>query len=403
MLGTIIFESKKMSYIQHNLQRLYIVKVAKWFMLTMPILMIFYADMGFSTEQSFILKACYSLSIVVFEIPSGYAADMWGRKITIVMGSILGSVGFLFYCVFSGFYAFMMAEIILGLGMSFISGADSAMIYDTLKVHGRERDFVKYEGRNFSVGNFAEALAGLAGGALAYINLRYPFYAQTIIASAAIPASLTLIEPATAVTQATKSFADIISIVRKALVTNKALRWNLIYSSIMGSATLAMAWIYPIRLQQLGFNEMAIGLTHTILNLMLGFITLYAYRIEQKLSARFTVWLTSLGIVNGFIMAGLGNEWLLILILLAFYFCRGIATPILKDYINRITSSDIRATILSIRSLLIRAFFAVIGPFFGFLTDHFSLKEAFILLGVCFFGLTITSISFFLKTLPKSN
>ena len=112
-------------------------------MLTMPILMIFYADMGFTTEQSFILKACYSISIVIFEIPSGYAADVWGRKITIIIGSVLGCFGFVIYSLFSGFYMFMSAEIVLGIGMSMISGADSAMIYDTLKEHQAEKDFMK--------------------------------------------------------------------------------------------------------------------------------------------------------------------------------------------------------------------------------------------------------------------
>ena len=102
-------------------------------------------------------------------------------------------------------------------------------------------------------------------------------------------------------------------------------------------------------------------------------------------------------------MAGLGNEYTLIVTLLVFYFCRGIATPVLKDYINRITTSDIRATILSIRSLLIRAFFAAIAPLFGYLTDHFSLRQAFIMLGIVFIVLTITSIFLFLKTLPHEN
>ena len=113
MSGTINFGNKNMPDIQHNIRRLYIIKIAKWFMLTMPILMLFYADMGFTTEQSFILKACYSISIVVFEIPSGYAADVWGRKITIVIGSVLGCAGFVIYSLLSGFYAFMMAEMIL--------------------------------------------------------------------------------------------------------------------------------------------------------------------------------------------------------------------------------------------------------------------------------------------------
>ncbi len=372
-------------------------------MLTMPILMIFYADMGFTTEQSFILKACYSISIVIFEIPSGYAADVWGRKITIIIGSVLGCFGFVIYSLFSGFYMFMSAEIVLGIGMSMISGADSAMIYDTLKEHQAEKDFMKYEGRNFSVGNFAEAIAGLIGGALAYSSIRYPFYAQAVIAFTAIPASITLTEPSRHIGGRNSSIKDIVNVVKDSLITNAALRWNLLFSSIMGSATLTMAWIYPVMMQQFGKNEIEIGTTHTVLNLLLGGITLYSYRIEQKLKPKLTIWLSSIGITAGFILAGLSDFTMLMITLSIFYFSRGIATPVLKDYINRITTSDVRATVLSIRSLIIRAFFAVIGPLFGFFTDYFGLREAFVMIGVIFLILTSLSISMFLKTIPKTD
>jgi MFS family permease len=175
-----------------NIYKLYIIKVAKWFMLTMPILMLFYQDMGFTAEESFQLKAFYSIAIVLFEIPSGYAADILGRKKTLIIGSILGTLGFAIYSGFSGFYAFLIAELVLGIGQSFISGADSALLYDSLKADGNESQYLKLEGRNFSVGNFSEAIAGFAGGALAEISLRTPFFFQTGIAFIAIPAAFLL-------------------------------------------------------------------------------------------------------------------------------------------------------------------------------------------------------------------
>jgi len=147
-----------------NITKLYLIKIAKWFMLTMPILFIFYSDLGLSELEMFQLKAFYSLSIVIFEIPSGYVADVIGRKKTLIFGSILGTAGFAIYSFYSGYWAFMTAEIILGLGQSFISGADSAMLYDSLKADNRENEYVKFEGRNFSVGNFSEAIAAYEEG-----------------------------------------------------------------------------------------------------------------------------------------------------------------------------------------------------------------------------------------------
>ncbi|WP_233145496.1 MFS transporter [Labilibacter marinus] len=369
----------------------------------MPILMLFYKDMGFSDRESFQLKAFYSIAIVIFEIPSGYVADVLGRRKTLIIGSILGTLGFLVYATTSGFYWFLIAEVILGIGQSFVSGADSAIMYDSLKQAGREKEYVKYEGRNFTVGNYSEALAGIIGGTLAAINMRYPFIFQTAIAFMAVPASFMLIEPIRTGVRKKPGIKDILSVVWYATVKNAKLRYNLLYSSILGTATLTMAWIYQLYLNDLGFSEYAIGTTHTVLNLIVGTTTLFAYKIEAKLKPKMTIWLTSIIITGSYVLSGfMESAWILV-ILAVFYFSRGIATPVLKDYINRITSSDIRATVLSIRSLIIRGFFAIIAPFIGYLSDAYTRAFSMKVMGIVFTILVGSSIFLFLRSIDQNE
>ncbi len=389
--------------VEGNIAKLYVIKIAKWFMLTMPILMLFYKDMGFTEQESFQLKAFYSIAIVIFEIPSGYLADVIGRRKTLIAGSILGTLGFLIYALTSGYHWFLVAEITLGFGQSFISGADSAIMYDSLKATNRENEYIKYEGRNFTVGNYSEALAGIAGGALAAINIRLPFIFQTGIAFLAIPASIMLIEPIQSGFRKKPGIKDILNIVWYATVKNAQLRYNLLYSSILGTATLTMAWIYQLYLHSIGFTEYWIGTTHTILNLIVGTTTLFAYKIEARLKPQMTIWFTSIIITGSFVISGfIESAWILV-VLAVFYFSRGIATPVLKDYINRITSGDIRATVLSIRSLIIRAFFAVIAPLVGYLSDHHNRAFSLKITGLLFTALVGSSIFLFLKSLNKQN
>jgi hypothetical protein len=59
-----------------NIYRLYVIKCAKWFMLVMPIIVLFYQENGLSTQEIFLLKAIYSVAIIIIEIPSGYFADV---------------------------------------------------------------------------------------------------------------------------------------------------------------------------------------------------------------------------------------------------------------------------------------------------------------------------------------
>jgi predicted MFS family arabinose efflux permease len=62
--------------------------------------------------------------------------------------------------------------------------------------------------------------------------------------------------------------------------------------------------------------------------------------------------------------------------LLLIYFVRGIQNPLAMDYINRIATSDKRATILSIKSLIFRLEFVALSPIIGVLTDKISLRFA---------------------------
>ena len=75
----------------------------------MPIVVLFYQDNGMGMHEIFLLKAIYSVAIVIMEIPSGWMADVWGRKKTLILGSILGSAGFLMYSFSYGFFAFALA------------------------------------------------------------------------------------------------------------------------------------------------------------------------------------------------------------------------------------------------------------------------------------------------------
>ena len=225
--------------ISANIYKLYIIKTAKWFMLIMPIIALFYLDNGLDTLAVMQLQAIYSIAIVVLEIPSGYFADMWGRKTTLIIGAILGFLGFVIYSFSYGFWGFLFAEITLGIGQSFISGSDSALLYDSLKEMKREDQYVKFEGRVLSLGNFAETIAAFTGGALAEISLRTPFIAQTAIAFIAIPAAITLVEPERIKTSKKNAIKNVLSILKLSLITNKDLRINILYSGIIGSATLS--------------------------------------------------------------------------------------------------------------------------------------------------------------------
>ena len=112
-----------------NIWKLFVIKGALWFMIIMPIIVLFFQDNGLNLQEIMILQACYSLSVGLMEIPSGYAADVLGRRKTLILGCILAFIGFSIFSISYNFWWFLLAEIFLGLGNSFISGADTALMY----------------------------------------------------------------------------------------------------------------------------------------------------------------------------------------------------------------------------------------------------------------------------------
>ncbi len=367
-------------------------------MLYMPIVVPFYEDNGLSMKDIMVLQAIYSIAIVVLEIPSGYLADVIGRRKTLIIGAIFGTIGFATYSFSFGFVGFLIAEIILGIGQSCISGADSAMLYDSLLERGEEKKYTRFEGRITSLGNIAEAMAGILGGLLAAITLRVPYFAQSFVAFIALPAAISLVEPVRKIPLIKAGVMEIVHIARFALFIDKPLRRNILFSAITGTATLTMAWFAQPFFEYTNFDIIWFGLLWTSLNLTVAITSYTAYRIEQKLGQTRTILIIALMIPLGYLALSRFHSPSGLIILYIFYLIRGYATPVLKDYINRITASNIRATVLSVRNFVIRLLFALVGPFLGWVKDLYSLPQALTLAGFIFLVLSIFTAILFISS-----
>ena len=361
---------------RRNLFALYLIKLSKWFSLVMPIIVLFYEEQGLGLHEVFVLKSVYSVAAVTLEIPSGYLADVWGRKRCLFWGSVLFFLGYLLYSFTGAFSAFLCAELLLGAGQTLVNGADSALLYDTAAHYKVEQHYLRYEGQLTMIGNFAEAIAGIFGGLLAAYSLRFPFYGQAIVAFIGIPAALAIREYNHS--RAVRNPAgEMLRIIRYSLGENKVLRYNILFSGIIGAATLTMAWFVQPILMQLQTPTSYYGVIWTVLNLTVGIAALYSDRVEQALGMRRSNGLILVVIVGGYAaLALLPLTYACLAILFLFYIVRGFATPILKGYINQMTFSEMRATVLSIRNFIIRLLFAAIAPFIGWLNDYYSLQVA---------------------------
>jgi len=365
--------------------------------LIMPVIVLFYKSNGLTMKDIFLLQSVYSLTLMTLEIPTGYFADRSGRKTSILLGATLGFTGYLAYSLSFGFWQFVLAEVILGVSQSLISGADSAMLYDTLAVAKQKEKYTQLEGRVTSIGNFGEAFAGIIGGLLAVSSLRTPFYVQTCVALIAIPAAIFLVEPPIKSSKIKSGLREIRIIIYSVLHGNVKLKWNTFFSAITGAATLTMAWFAQPYFGQLMIPVSMYGVLWAGLNLSVGIAAVFAWRFENKFGAAITVIVFTAAIFSSYMLLPIMPGYTGLIVLLIFYLARGLATPTLRNYINLITTSDIRATVLSVRNFLIRLIFAITGPLWGWITDKYSLQSAILSAGLIYGTMACISMFFFLK------
>lgn len=369
--------------VKHNILKMYLLKGVLWFMVAMPIIVLFFQNHGLTLTEVMILQSIYSLSVAIFEIPSGYIADIFGRKKSIVFSTILSFIGYLVFSFYSGFYAFALAQVLVGIGGSLISGSDSALIYDTLLEMGDKNKYTKIEGKNYAIGNFSEAIAGILGGFLAVGSIYLPVYVQTAVLFFSIPIALTLVEPKIHTEKKlNRSLTTIIKIVRFAMLDNKKLRWLIIYSSAMGVATLSIAWFAQPFFNKAGIPVVYFGILWAGLNISAGITSINAYRIKERENLNNILIYISLAVFISLVTLGSNITIPGLIFILFIYLIRGFVTPILRNLININATSNKRATILSIRSFIIRISFAICAPILGFLADNYSLSISFYLLAI---------------------
>ena len=127
---------------------------------------------GLTPVQLILVGTTLEISAFVFEVPTGIVADVYSRKLSVIIGYILMGLGFLVEGFFPFFVPILLAQIIWGLGYTFTSGATQAWITDEIGEETANKLFM----RATQIGLFASligmGLATLVGADNVAIPLR---------------------------------------------------------------------------------------------------------------------------------------------------------------------------------------------------------------------------------------
>lgn len=101
---------------------------------------------GMSEAQYGLLQGLYYVVVVAAEVPSGVIADRFGRKTALVLGAAFGAAGTVVFTQSFTFLSFAVGEVLFALATAIMSGADSALLYDSLAAERRESEYPRIEG-----------------------------------------------------------------------------------------------------------------------------------------------------------------------------------------------------------------------------------------------------------------
>ena len=340
---------------------------------------------GLTMAQVMQTQALFALTVAVSEVPSGYLADLWGRKNTIVCGAALCAIGFSLLCFADSYWEFMLYELILGVGISLNSGTDLALLYDTQSYLSRHESAVsngQHISRLISLEGVAGAVAAVLASILMIWSLQWVVVIQAIVGFAPLLIALTLVESPREISvsghreNATRVKA---AIIEKPLVLSITL--TLI---VFNLAAIYGFWLYQKYWEVRGIPLTYFGYLWALHCLVRSIAARFANEVESLFGSRLTLLLVAIlnivGLAGMALTPGLIGVYLALLLPIS----RGVGSVILYDGLNKRLTSEFRATVNSLVNLGFRSIFILTGPLLGVLTDRYGVESSLLLLAAVF-------------------
>lgn len=366
----------------------------QWHLVIMPVLVLYWLQIGLGMQDILILQAAFSMSIVLSEVPTGMISDSIGRVLTLRIGMGLCVLGHLLLAWGQGFEEFFIAELVLGISGSFLSGADSAFCFEHLKAAGLAGESEKLESLLTASSTGSEALAALWIGPVAAISLVAPFYVQAGVSLIGFILTLFMQEPLKErpPEKNSQGFFPALAEIRH----QKPILSLFLLSAVSNATTLTAAFLIQPYAREGGVPMAMIGLYWAGLNATVAIFSLFNHRVGV-LNSNVLLGLTlllSLGAWGGMF---LGPEGIFLAAPFLFSVMRGTVFPRLAARLHQKIADANRATIFSLQSLVFRLIFSGVGPVLGSIMDHQGAEPAYMTAAAVFGGLQLVFGLFWLK------
>ena len=378
-----------------NVRKLELFRALFWMHFVAAVLTPFFTEWGGLTLAEMLsLNAWFMAWNFALEIPTGAVADFFGRKWSMVLGAAITAGACVVYTIGPRWQVFVVGEVVFALGYALVSGADEALLYDSLAADGRAGEASDAIARLGAAQLVGIVTGGLAGSVIAsWWGLRAPMLCQTLPIAAAGLVALTLVEPDRphAHEHAMRYRTVVVSGLRT-LARDGRLRVVVLDAVLVGAFAWTLIWLHQPLLARAGVPRVWFGAVHAALCIAQIIVLRSIGRLTPLAGGR-ARWLRVAALVAGLAILALaarlppGATIPLVVVAMAFGLTR---MPIVSGALAARAEAHGRATLLSTVSMFRTLAICAVNPIAGALADR-SLGWTMLVLGLA--TLTVAALS----------
>ncbi|MBD3252999.1 MFS transporter, partial [Candidatus Pacearchaeota archaeon] len=345
-------------------------------------------ELNFSFFQLSLLLAAIPFFSLIFEIPTGAIADLYGRKFSVILGVVLQAAGFLLLFFFTNYYSLILIMGFLGIASTLVSGAEEAWITDL--INRKNKNLLKYYfGKKYSIMSFALIFSGIIG---AFLVDKFGLRIIWMVSAGALFLSsiILLFGEEIHKKRKIKIKSSIINLKNQTKISiNYCYKHHVLFYIFFASMFLVISVSFFSMLtltdflKNLGLKDSYFGYLWSGLS-FLGFLgPLVGSSILKKNKERFYIFLTIfISAIFLIILSFIKGLYLALGLIFLSFFINSMISPGQRVYFHKFIPAKLRATIGSVESMLLSLIGIFSLPLAGLVLDNFGANIAILISGV---------------------
>jgi MFS family permease len=361
---------------------------------------VFQKTIGISVFQVSLLAISYIAISALLNVPTGILSDRKGRRYAITLAAISLLLSTLVGGLSHNIWVYLISFLLWGLFYTTQNGSYQAILYDTLKEEGREKDYARYSGASVAAFWTAVFMSSVIGAWIgSHFNLRLAYFVTLIPNAFNIFLALSLHEPkrqkhdpsATSFSMARQGFKFLKSSPQVLQLTG-----TFLLVSMLSWTTNEFSQLFFI---ELGFGVLLVGVIGAFSGLLQAAGSFIAHRFKHVSIRLMTV--LSMTVMFATFLVPVSYRYVAVAAFLGLVILRQVFYISNDATLQHSLPSSIRATTLSSVGMLNDGVLIVCYFLFGIVSEHRNVRTGYLVVGLC--GLLIVGITYILSKRLKFN